>query len=129
MFIKILLLCLLATFIDAAKYLAEKREWNYIIYIWIEFQIKVSRLCVADFLTPCVLEDPSLSQCLSKNLQNFFVKWKDGLPGTNTVGPLDPLLIKRVKFQQDANSAIQLNAEMQNVHVSGASRLTVKEAT
>lgn len=85
-------------------------------------------MCVADFLTPCVLEDPSFSQCLSRNLQNFFVKWKDGLPGTNTVGPLDPLLIKRVKFQQDANSAIQLNADMQNVHVSGASGLTVKEA-
>ncbi|TDG44996.1 hypothetical protein AWZ03_008557 [Drosophila navojoa] len=82
-----------------------------------------------NFLTPCVLEDPQFGKCLSSNLQNMFVEWRDGVPGTNTVGSLDPLLVKRIKFSQDTNSAIALNVDMQNVYIKGARLLTVKEAS
>ncbi|SPP80559.1 uncharacterized protein LOC117583730 [Drosophila guanche] len=81
-----------------------------------------------DFLTPCVVGDPSLNTCLAKNLQILFHQWKDGIPGYNALGSLDPLYIKRVKFSQDASQAIAINADLQNVYVTGGSQAVVKEA-
>ncbi|EDW67424.1 uncharacterized protein [Drosophila virilis] len=105
-FLGLLLVSMLATLAVASNYLAEK----------------------PNFLTPCVLEDPNFNKCLATNLQGIFVQWKDGIPGTNTVGSMDPLFLKRVKFTQDANNAIALNADLQNVNVIGSSQLTIKEA-
>ncbi|XP_022213665.1 uncharacterized protein LOC111068457 [Drosophila obscura] len=82
-----------------------------------------------DYLTPCIAGDPSLNSCLSKNLQTLFHQWKDGIPGYNAVGSLDPLYIKRVKFSQDSSQAIAINADLQNVYMTGGSQAVVKEAS
>ncbi|XP_016938254.4 circadian clock-controlled protein daywake [Drosophila suzukii] len=92
---------------EGAKYLAEK----------------------PDFLTPCIVGDPSLNACLTSNFQTFFRQWKDGIPGNNAVGSFDPLYIKRVKFAQDANRAIALNADLKEVYVAGAGQAVVKESS
>ncbi|KAH8332778.1 hypothetical protein KR074_010445 [Drosophila pseudoananassae] len=89
---------------EASKYLAEK----------------------PDFLTPCVEGD---NPCLASNFQSFFRQWKDGIPGNNAVGSFDPLYIKRVKFSQDANNAIAINADLKEVYVAGAGQAIVKEAS
>ncbi|KAH8267795.1 circadian clock-controlled protein daywake [Drosophila bipectinata] len=89
---------------EASKYLAEK----------------------PDFLTPCVEGD---NPCLTSNFQSFFRQWKDGIPGNNAVGSFDPLYIKRVKFSQDANNAIAINADLKEVYVAGAGQAIVKEAS
>lgn len=81
-----------------------------------------------DVLVPCSLDDPGFSTCLAKNLQVLVTTWKDGLPGTNIVGPWDPLAIKRVKLSQTGNSAVSINADLRNILVRGASQGTVKEA-
>ncbi|XP_016950982.1 circadian clock-controlled protein daywake [Drosophila biarmipes] len=91
---------------EGAKYLAEKPQ----------------------FLTPCIVGDPSLNTCLAANFQSFFRQWKDGIPGNNAVGPFDPLYIKRVKFEQDANRAVAINADLKEVYVAGAGQAIVKEA-
>jgi len=72
--------------------------------------------------------DPSLNACLTTNFQTFFRQWKDGIPGNNAVGSFDPLYIKRVKFAQDANRAIALNADLKEVYVAGAGQAVVKES-
>ncbi|EDV92788.1 uncharacterized protein LOC6563211 [Drosophila grimshawi] len=81
-----------------------------------------------NFLTPCVVEDPNFNRCLAGNLQGMLVQFKDGLPGTNIVGPLDPLLVKRIKLSQNAD-AISVNADLQNVYITGASQIAVQEAS
>ncbi|ALC45588.1 CG14258, partial [Drosophila busckii] len=81
-----------------------------------------------DFLTPCNLADANLNKCLAANVQGIFVQWKDGLPGKNSIGSFDPLLLKRVKIEQDASSTIAINADMKDVHVTGASKLIIKDA-
>lgn len=87
------------------------------------------RSVLADFLTPCVLGDSNFGQCLSKNLQSVFVEWKDGLPGTNTLGSLDPLVLKSLTITQaNPNNVIQFKSNMKNVHITGASELIVKRA-
>lgn len=87
------------------------------------------RSVLAEFLTPCVLGDSNFGQCLSKNLQSVFVEWKDGLPGTNTLGSLDPLVLKSLTITQaNPNNVIQFKSNMKNVHITGASELIVKRA-
>lgn len=44
------------------------------------------------------------------------------------MGSFDPLYIKRVKFSQDTNNAIAINADLKEVHVAGAGQAVVKEA-
>ncbi|EDV30409.1 uncharacterized protein Dana_GF23274 [Drosophila ananassae] len=101
-FLTILLVCVSAG--AASKYLAEK----------------------PDFLTPCSEGD---NPCLTSNFQAFFRQWKDGIPGNSAVGSFDPLYIKRVKFSQDTNNAIAINADLKEVHVAGAGQAVVKEAS
>lgn len=79
----------------------------------------------ADFLTPCIEGD---NPCLASNFQAFFRQWKDGIPGNIAVGSFDPLYIKRVKFSQDSNNAIAINADLKEVYVAGAGQAIVKEA-
>ncbi|KAM8704964.1 hypothetical protein ACLKA7_009425 [Drosophila subpalustris] len=100
-----LLIFLLLSVTEAAKYLTEK----------------------PDILHPCSLNDAGLNNCLGKNLQVFLTTWKDGLPGTKTVGPWDPLLIKRVKLSQNGNNALSINADLRNIHVRGVSQAIIKE--
>lgn len=95
----------------------------------VHLNLNKSRSVLADFLTPCDLDDSSFGQCLSKNLQHVFVEWKDGLPGTNTLGSLDPLVLKTLTITQaNPNNVIQFKSNMRNVHMSGASQLIVKKA-
>ncbi|KAH8383772.1 hypothetical protein KR009_010408 [Drosophila setifemur] len=82
-----------------------------------------------DFLTPCILNDPGFNGCLTANFQTFFRQWKDGIPGNNAVGSFDPLYIKRVKFSQDNNRAIAINADLKEVYVAGAGQAVVKESS
>ncbi|XP_043655029.1 circadian clock-controlled protein daywake [Drosophila teissieri] len=93
--------------VEGAKYLAEK----------------------PDFLTPCAVGDANFNVCLTKNFQSFFRQWKDGIPGYNAVGSFDPLYIKRVKFAQDANRQIAINADLKEVHVAGAGQALVIESS
>ncbi|XP_016969590.2 circadian clock-controlled protein daywake [Drosophila rhopaloa] len=82
-----------------------------------------------DFLTPCVVGDSNFNKCLTSNFQTFFRQWKDGIPGNTAVGSFDPLYIKRVKFAQDANRAIAINADLKDVYVAGAGQAVVIEAS
>ncbi|XP_017005321.2 protein takeout [Drosophila takahashii] len=82
-----------------------------------------------DFLHPCTVSDAGFNGCLTSNFQTFFRQWKDGIPGNNAVGSFDPLYIKRVKFAQDANRAIAINADLKEVYVAGAGQAVVKEAS
>ncbi|XP_030370409.1 protein takeout [Scaptodrosophila lebanonensis] len=81
-----------------------------------------------DYLNPCRLDDSGFQKCLAANFQILFSKWKDGLPGTNMLGPIDPLQIKRIKFSP-SNGAIVFNAELRNVQIKGASRAVVQSAS
>ncbi|EDW81394.1 uncharacterized protein Dwil_GK11044 [Drosophila willistoni] len=101
-----LLLFSIITIVGASKYLAERPS----------------------YLTPCVTGDSGFNKCLASNFQTLFHQWKDGIPGTNTVGSLDPLFIKRVKFTQDPQRSIALNADLHDVYVTGGSQSVVKEA-
>ncbi|KAH8363478.1 hypothetical protein KR084_010803 [Drosophila pseudotakahashii] len=101
------LLSVLLAAAEGAKYLSEK----------------------PDFLNPCIVGDASFNGCLTSNFQTFFRQWKDGIPGNNAVGSFDPLYIKRVKFAQDANRAIAINADLKEVYVAGAGQAVVKEAS
>ncbi|XP_030370408.1 protein takeout-like [Scaptodrosophila lebanonensis] len=81
-----------------------------------------------DYLNPCRLDDSGFQKCLAANLQVLFSKWKDGLPGTNTLTTIDPLHIKRIKISP-SNGAIVFNAELRNVQIKGASRAVVQSAS
>ncbi|XP_034486913.1 uncharacterized protein LOC117791308 [Drosophila innubila] len=101
----LLLLSLVFSFAEAAKYLTEK----------------------PDILIPCSLDDAGFNNCLGRNLQVMLTNWKDGVPGTKTVGPWEPFSIKRVKLSQNDNSALAINADLRNIVVRGASQAVVKE--
>lgn len=107
----------------------QPRNVRIITHHNVHLNLNNGRSKLADFLTPCDLDDSSFGQCLSKNLQNAFVEWKDGLPGTNTLGAFDPLVLKTLTITQaNPNNVIQLKSNMKNVHMSGASKLIVKRA-
>lgn len=62
-------------------------------------------------------------------MENAFVEWKDGLPGTNILGSLDPIYLKRLTIKQaNPNSIMQFVSNMRNVYITGASDMTVKRA-
>ncbi|KAH8358407.1 hypothetical protein KR093_000042, partial [Drosophila rubida] len=79
-----------------------------------------------DALIPCSLDGPNFNDCLLKNLQVIFVNWTDGLPGTNTVGPVDPFFIKQLKLSRSSpkidNNPININVDVKNIRVSGVSQ-------
>lgn len=80
-----------------------------------------------DFLRPCDFNDPNLNTCFASNFQVLFREWKDGIPGLKSLGSLEPLAIKRIKIDQ--TSPLQLNAEIENMLVHGASGTKVLEAS
>ncbi|XP_060648516.1 uncharacterized protein LOC132786111 [Drosophila nasuta] len=80
-------------------------------------------------LTPCHLGDPSFESCFTKNMQTIFITWNNGPPGSNNLGPFDPLTIKRLKISQAGNNVITINADFKNLVVKGASQAVVKKAT
>lgn len=126
MLVRILQLGLLVAATEAVKYLTEKRK-----IMWKNVDLNPYKVCsiIADFLTPCALDSSSFNQCFSKNLQNVYVKWKDGLPGTNILGSFEPIFLKRLTLRQvNPNSIIQFTADMRNVYISGSSKLTVTRA-
>ncbi|KAH8311342.1 hypothetical protein KR044_005733, partial [Drosophila immigrans] len=79
-------------------------------------------------ITPCSLEDPQFEPCFIKNMQTLFITWNNGPPGSNFLGPMDPLAIKRVKISQAGNNVITLSADLKNILVKGANKATVTKA-
>uniref|UniRef100_A0A0K8W0W5 Protein takeout n=1 Tax=Bactrocera latifrons TaxID=174628 RepID=A0A0K8W0W5_BACLA len=79
------------------------------------------------FLNPCDFNDNNLNTCFASNFQVLFREWKDGIPGLKSLGPLEPLSIKRLKINQ--SGALQINADIENLLVDGASGAKVVEAT
>lgn len=81
----------------------------------------------ADILVPCSLNDAGFNKCLLKNVQVILTTWKDGVPGTKSIGSWEPFTIKSVKLVQNGNSALSLNADLRNLVVKGASHTVFKE--
>lgn len=79
------------------------------------------------FLNPCDFNDPNLNTCFAVNLQVLFREWRDGIPGLKSLGSFEPLTIKRIKINQ--NGALQMNIDIEDLLVKGASGAKVLEAT
>uniref|UniRef100_W8C123 Protein takeout n=1 Tax=Ceratitis capitata TaxID=7213 RepID=W8C123_CERCA len=82
-----------------------------------------------NFLNPCDFNDPNLNVCFAKNFQVLFREWKDGIPGLKTLGSLEPLSIRRIKINQDDGGILRINAELENMLVTGSSGAKVVKAT
>ncbi|XP_067631701.1 circadian clock-controlled protein daywake-like [Eurosta solidaginis] len=80
------------------------------------------------YLKTCDFNGADLNTCFANSLKVIFNEWKDGVPGLKSLSPLDPLTIKRIRIQQDNGATFNLNAELDNFILHGASNVIINKA-
>jgi len=81
------------------------------------------------FLTQCSFEQTNFNSCFAQDFELILREWKNGVPGLKSIGSFDPLHVKRVKLAHDTGTgSLSLNADFQNVKLSGISKTSVKDA-
>ncbi|XP_060648520.1 uncharacterized protein LOC132786114 [Drosophila nasuta] len=83
-------------------------------------------------LVPCSTKDPKFNKCLVKNLQTIFINWKDGIPGSDIVGPIDPFTINFdfwTKLFGSELSSLGIDINFTDIVVKGMSQAVITEAS
>ncbi|XP_062122597.1 uncharacterized protein LOC133836241 [Drosophila sulfurigaster albostrigata] len=85
-------------------------------------------------LVACSLEDAKFNECLVKNLQTIFINWKDGIPGSDIVGPIDPFTIKfdiwtKILNNELFSKYLGNGTDFKDIVVKGMSQATITEAS
>ncbi|XP_062123280.1 uncharacterized protein LOC133836706 [Drosophila sulfurigaster albostrigata] len=88
----------------------------------------------ASDLVACSLEDAKFNECLVKNLQTIFINWKDGIPGSDIVGPIDPFTIKfdiwtKILNNELFSKYLGNGTDFKDIVVKGMSQATITEAS
>ncbi|KAH8311334.1 hypothetical protein KR044_005723, partial [Drosophila immigrans] len=80
----------------------------------------------ADDLVPCSSDDADFNKCLAKNIQTIFINWKDGISGSDIVGPLDPFTIKALNWPRDQKSGpVDIETDLTDIVIKGMSQATI----
>ncbi|XP_073814716.1 circadian clock-controlled protein daywake-like [Musca autumnalis] len=80
------------------------------------------------FLKTCATTDPSFSSCLTNNFQGLFQQWKSGIPGLKSVGTLEPVHVKKIKFHHK-QPPVDLHILLQKVEINGLGDVKGKQTS
>ncbi|XP_060648521.1 uncharacterized protein LOC132786115 [Drosophila nasuta] len=84
-------------------------------------------------LVPCSLDDPNISNCLAKSLQDIFVNWADEIPGKDVFGLTDPFTLDNYIETKEISGfdgrPITIHNEFLNFSVSGLSQGIISAAS
>lgn len=82
------------------------------------------------YMMSCQIKDPEFTKCSTQSIQKVMdaINENNGLPGLDSLPPLDPLYVNRIRVDQSGTQAINLKVELSKVVIGGFKKIKIVES-